>query len=157
MSIIHGYVGQRMILGVNDVSQLQNKEWHSNRRLLRRYVKPIHNDTYKQEHDIFTKELINNSHVICLYGISIGDSDKLWWKAIADRINVSSSIRMIIFYFLPDFEPIGNYGPDYEDNVDMVKDKFLKAAGYDLDHKIRSQIYVSFQRNVFDFKLNRKI
>ncbi|WP_289766387.1 AbiH family protein [Bacteroides acidifaciens] len=151
---IHGFVGERMILGVNDPSQIKNKTWQSNSRFLRRYVKPQHNDTYKLDHERLASELISNSHVICLFGVSIGDTDKLWWKKIADRVNASSSIRLIIFYFINDFEPIGNYGPEYEDNVDMVKDKFISAAGYNLDHNIRNQIYVTFQKSIFNFKVS---
>lgn len=151
---IHGFIGDRMVLGVNDPSQIKNKNWQSNKRFLRRYVKPQHNDTYKLDHERLSYELISNSHVICLFGVSIGDTDKLWWGKIANRLETSSSIRLIIFYFLNDFKPIGNYGPEYEDNVDMVKDRFLSAAGYGLNHHIRNQIYVTFQKSIFDLKVS---
>lgn len=154
---IHGYIGDRMILGVNDRSQIKKPEWHNNQRLLRRYVKPLHNDTYKLDHERLSSELIANSHVICLFGVSIGETDKLWWEKIANRLNANSGIRLIIFYFLDSFEPTGNYGPEYEDNVDMVKDRFLTLAGYNLNHGIRNQIYVTFQKSIFDIELSEML
>ena len=147
---IHGFIGDRMILGVNDPSQIKNQTWQSNNRLLRRYVKPKHNDTYKLDHERLSSELISNSNVICLFGVSIGLTDKLWWEKIANRLNSNNATRSIIFYFIDNFVPIGNYGPEYEDNVDMVKDLFLKAAGYKINHGIRDQIYVTFQNSIFD-------
>lgn len=153
---VHGYIGDRMVLGVNDPSQIKNQSWQSNNRLLRRYVKPKHNDTYKLDHERLSSELITYSDVMCLFGVSIGQTDKLWWEKIANRLNASNSTRLIIFYFIDDFEPVGNYGPEYEDNVDMVKDIFLKAAGYKLNHGIRDQIYVTFQKTIFDIKVTPK-
>ena len=153
---IHGFTGDRMILGVNDPSQIKNPAWQSNNRLLRRYVKPLHNDTYKLDHERLSSELIANSHVICTFGVSLGETDKLWWGKIANRLNANNSVRLIIFYFMDDFEPVGNYGPEYEDNVDMVKDLFLKVAGFKLNHSIRDQIYVTFQKTIFDIKVTPK-
>lgn len=150
---IHGFIGDRMVLGVNDPSQIKNQIWQSNNRLLRRYVKPKHNDTYKLDHERLSSELISNSNVICLFGVSIGLTDKLWWEKIANRLKSNNYTRLIIFYFIDNFVPIGNYGPEYEDNVDMVKDLFLKAAGYTLNHGIRDQIFVTFQNSIFDLKV----
>lgn len=92
---IHGYYDNRMILGVNDISQLKNKEFHRNEDVLEAIIKERCNKTYRHTIDDQFKKKIQQADLICVFGSSIGDTDKIWWESIGNRLK--SDIRMIIF------------------------------------------------------------
>lgn len=152
---IHGYIGERMILGVNDVSQIANKELCEYPKFIFRYIKSENNKTYQLNHEQDCQDLITQADVICLFGLSLGLTDKSWWNRIATRIYNSSSSRLIIFDYRPNFKLQGNLGPKYQGYVEDVKDKFLKAAGFPLNSGFRNQIYVAFTPSIFDFNLSK--
>lgn len=152
---IHGYVRDRMILGVDDASQIANKDLRNNKRFSRRYIKSENNKTYQLTHVQECTELISQSHIICLFGLSLGWTDKSWWKKIAEKVSSNSSIRLIIFDYRPNFMLKGNLGPKYQDYVDDVVDRFLAAAGFSIESNFRNQIYVCFTPSIFDFKLSK--
>ena len=43
------------------------------------------------------KDSISSSDVICIYGMSIGESDSIWWSEIAEWMLQDSSHKLIIF------------------------------------------------------------
>jgi len=93
---IHGYVDNRMVLGVNDVTQLKNKEFHKNIDVLEAIVKEKCNKAYGHTIDNQFKEKIKQSNFICIFGASMGDTDNIWWESIGEKIR-QKSIPIIIF------------------------------------------------------------
>lgn len=93
---IHGYVNERMILGVNDISQLKNKAFHQNLDVLEAIVKEKCNIAYGHTIDNQFKDKISYADLICIFGSSIGDTDNLWWELIGQRLKMKK-IPIIIF------------------------------------------------------------
>lgn len=151
---IHGYANDRMILGVNDVSQINNQDLRCSKKIVRRFIKSICNKSYGLGHDEKCLAWINTSQMICLYGLSLGDTDKMWWIQIANRL-VNGNCILIIFYYDKDFQEMA--GPDYEDKVDEVRGLFLSKTKLSefVKQNILDKIYVCFCRNVFDVHLSR--
>ncbi|KHS58644.1 hypothetical protein QX51_01365 [Terrisporobacter othiniensis] len=50
--------------------------------------------------------MINNSHIICLFGVSLGETDSQWWEIIDNwLIDVNNeNRRLIIFTYKPDWK-----------------------------------------------------
>lgn len=152
---IHGYANERMILGVNDANQIKNQALKVNKKIVRRFIKPECNKTYGLGHDEKCNKWINNANIICLYGLSIGDTDKLWWNRIAKHL-INYSCILIIFFYDEHFQETG--GPEYEDKADEIKEMFLsKVQLTELEKQnISNRIYVSFSRNYFNIKISPK-
>ena len=93
---IHGDVDNRMVLGVNDVSQLKNKEFHQNVDVLEAIVKEKCNIAYGHTIDNHFKAKINQADFICIFGASLGDTDNMWWELIGERLK-KEKIPIIIF------------------------------------------------------------
>lgn len=93
---IHGYVDNRMVLGVNDVSQLKNKEFHQNLDVLEAIVKRKCNVAYGHTIDHHFKTKINQANFICIFGASLGDTDNMWWELIGERLK-KDKVLVIIF------------------------------------------------------------
>ena len=93
---IHGYTDNRMVLGVNDVSQLKNKEFHNNIDVLEAIVKEKCNAAYGHNIDNQFKAKINQAELISIFGASIGDTDNIWWEQIGSRLK-AAQIPILIF------------------------------------------------------------
>lgn len=93
---IHGYVDNRMVLGVNDISQLKNKEFHKNVDVFEAIIKEQCNIAYGHTIDNQFKIKIKQADIICIFGSSLGDTDNIWWELIGNKLK-ERSIPIIIF------------------------------------------------------------
>lgn len=73
---IHGFIDDRPVLGVNDVDQIGNEEFHQLQEVVEVIVKPIHNQELGHTRDDYCIQLIKNANLICIFGSSIGKTDK---------------------------------------------------------------------------------
>lgn len=92
---IHGFTNKRMVMGVNDLSQITNTQFHSNQDILETLVKKDCNKVLKHNLENKCKHLISKADLICIFGCSIGDTDKLWWELIGEKLKEQALI--IIF------------------------------------------------------------
>ncbi len=69
---IHGSLADKKIVpGVNDERQITNKEK--------------------------ARTIIDNSSIICIFGMSIGATDQAWWQYIAKWLQNDKARRLVIF------------------------------------------------------------
>ena len=93
---IHGYINERLILGVNDVAQIANEELRDNQEYVELLSKPQHNEQLGHLRDVYCLQRISQATMIYVFGSSIGETDKLWWEAIGRR--VGQNCCLVIFY-----------------------------------------------------------
>lgn len=93
---IHGYLEERMIMGVNDISQIGNNVFHDDLDVLEAFVKHKCNEVCGHTIDKKCEQLINSANLICIFGSSLGDTDKLWWDLIAKKL-IKNDCKLIIF------------------------------------------------------------
>lgn len=104
---VHGTVDKDMILGVHDESQLLNAECFKSydpfymAQLVKSQTDFINEEnTYKK-----ALQILNDSHLIYIYGMSLGDTDKYWWEHICRLLNQKSELRVILHcHEAPNFE-----------------------------------------------------
>lgn len=97
--IHHTLAGNDIILGVDNVSQIENNLFRDDERIQNYLIKPQTNTGLGTRVDNQCKELIANAHLICLYGISVGLTDKTWWQAIGKRIANNKNVCVVYFPF----------------------------------------------------------
>jgi len=95
---IHGDVDS-IILGLNDETQINNKALQSNRDFTDCIIKKRVNDELGELRVESVIELMENSKYICVFGMSIGDTDKMWWIAIIDWLLKDSSRKLVLFVY----------------------------------------------------------
>lgn len=83
---IHGYTNDSRVMGVNDVSQITNESFHQNQAIIEALVKPSCNQGLRHTIDEQCMKLVSEAHIICIFGSSIGDTDRLWWSLIGERL-----------------------------------------------------------------------
>lgn len=83
---VHGELGEPILLGVNDNNQVINTNLTVNEEFIYSYVKPIANKMLGEQLDEDAKKVISESDIIFIYGMSLGESDKIWWQQIVELV-----------------------------------------------------------------------
>ena len=97
---IHGYIDSNMIMGVNDASQITNPDFAKDNDILKEIVKPIQNTEIKSRYESMLIDVINASHIICIYGMSLGETDKKWWDMISKWLTANNLRHLLILVLL---------------------------------------------------------
>lgn len=146
---IHGYVDDRMVLGVNDVSQLKNKAFHQNVDILEAIVKQECNLAYGHTIDNHFKAKINEADFISIFGASLGDTDNIWWELIGQRIK-EKNIPIIIF---TRGEEVISPRIGYKNNRTKrdMRNYFLKKTKLKKEEieKVKDNIFVALDTSMF--------
>lgn len=98
---IHGTANNYPILGVSDISQIANQELLSIPHFKEIMIKSISVDTIGEFWYQNSKKLINDSKIVCIWGMSLGDSDAMWWTNIMSWLKGASDRHLIIFWHTP--------------------------------------------------------
>lgn len=150
---VHGYYNNRMILGVNDESQINNDILKSDPDALMTLVKSRNNATYGVSHTRKCEEWIKNSNLICCYGLSFGETDKIWWEMIGAELKRRTNLKIILFHYDSQQINYSNNGAKYQRKVNQVKRDFIKkcnVADESEIERIESSIYVVVNSNIFN-------
>jgi hypothetical protein len=153
---IHGLTSERMILGVNDSSQIANTILRNSQRVASRYVKTSCNATTRLDHDARCAQWISKANLICAFGLSFGDTDKKWWKAVGNRLK--SDCKMILFEYNPNKRFNGNQHVDQMEEEDAIKERFLAKTNVEKSSwdNVKKNIYVAYNTNMFKMDMGQK-
>ncbi len=146
---IHGDTNSNMILGVNDISQICNEKIREMTKLRRAIVKPEMNLNAGTLRDDRAASLINTSDLVCIYGMSLGETDKTWWQLIANKMT-TSNLRVIIFSRNAGINQRQAYL--LQNEKDEMVDRLLNSAQINPKQKdlIRDRVFVCFNSNMFN-------
>ena len=151
---IHGEVPGPIIMGVDNQNQILNSTWASQRRFLQKYSKPEVNARAGVLADEAAINLINNSQIICIYGMSLGETDLTWWKHIGNWLRQSRR-RLIIFSYYSDYSKDELTYPHRFALEENVMDRFFDLAGIQDAEKgsFEDKIIVIINTNLFNINL----
>lgn len=93
---IHGTT-EDPILGVDNVSQISNKELVEQGDICDYLVKPLINTTIGSLVDAKAKKTILDADLICIYGMSLGETDATWWKLVGERLQKGSIVVLYVY------------------------------------------------------------
>ncbi len=95
---IHGTLDSQIIMGVNDERQLNLKSGITISDELRwEIIKPKMNSESRNHWDVPVKQVIRQSDIIYIYGVSFGDTDLLWWQELTKWLKQSSNHKLVVF------------------------------------------------------------
>lgn len=94
---IHGKLSEDLILGLDNTEQILNDKLKSNPKLTNYIIKSVVNSALGERKSETAKEIIDKSKFVCLFGLSIGDTDKMWWKYIIEWLKRDNDNRLVLF------------------------------------------------------------
>lgn len=146
---IHGCI-DAPILGINDASQIFNEKLRTNIDTIEYLVKPKINSNLGHLIDQYSQHAINNAQLICIYGLSLGKTDGLWWQLIGERL--LKGVTLILFVF---DENNPNIAPRKRGHYNRLwQSRLCDAAGIQNKHResIMPQIIVAPNTNMFNIR-----
>lgn len=145
---VHGDYDAHPIIGLNDASQIANKELSQDPRFVRYLLKPQINQSLRTGNDRMATEIINKSNIICIYGMSIGETDKKWWDILMKWLHLDTERQLIIFDYDKDYQTDTPYG--WLEKEDYYIDKFndFSSSSFDVSN-MRSRIHIAINKNIF--------
>lgn len=152
---IHGYTEDRLVVGVNDDSQVENKRIHST-SAMNYLVKSRSNDEFGEGHEKTCKSWIKGADLICLFGVSFGKTDKRWWADVVDAM-INTGVRLIVFYYEPNKIFSNLERIQKQEYISEIKKKFLDASGEKLEESIiknlEKRIFIGHNTGIFKVKI----
>lgn len=150
---IHGFVEDNMILGVNDPSQITDQDLSADEDVIRELVKPNQNENSRTGYENAFKTVINKSDLICVYGMSLGETDKKWWDIISTWLCKSTDKVLVILKHEKEYSP---RFPHRQDRIIRpIRERFLSFSTLSSEEKqkISEQIYIGINNDVFSMEL----
>lgn len=95
---VHSVITKEMVIGVDNISQISNREMRNDKEIIKTLVKPIINDINNANQTEKAYELIGKSNVIGVFGISIGKTDKIWWEYLVNNWLVNKLDAFMVIY-----------------------------------------------------------
>ncbi len=102
---IHGILDDTIILGVDNEDQIGNENFKNNLKIKDYLIKRQSYESIKTTKHIICKNLIENANIIVLYGVSLGDTDKSWWRIIGDNLIKRNNLALIQYLYAPNTIP----------------------------------------------------
>jgi hypothetical protein len=136
---IHGYLENGLILGVNDVDQIDNENLRRSQEVVEAIVKPVHNQELGHMRDNRCMQVISSANLIFVFGCSIGESDKLWWEKVGEKLG--EYCRLVIFYRGKNIESQNEILYSRENR--KIKDRFLSLTNLDESKREIAREYIA--------------
>lgn len=147
---IHGTSEEFPILGVNDPTQIANQELLSVPYFSEMLIKPKGVEATGQLWHTQAESIINSSRIICILGMSLGDSDSRWWQLIMNWIISNMNNHLIIFWHTDvEVDRISVFR--YAREIAEVKAKITHYSNYgsDIIQSINERIHIVFNSKQF--------
>ena len=132
---------------MDNLEQIDNVELKENEDVTDFLIKPQSNQNYGALDDEKCQKLISEARLICLFGLSLGETDKTWWTQIGQRFLSDDAVTLLYFHYEALFSP--------KMKRDMrparrARQHILDALGIEGDEKdYRNRIFVSVNSDMF--------
>lgn len=149
---VHGTLQKDLILGLDSEDQINNEELKRMPDVANNLIKPFVNKRLGNKIIERIEKIIDQSRYICLYGLSIGDTDQFWWKYILSWLKRNEKNRLVIYAYLPGKLPISAHKRLSLEH--QVREKFRKQSlctPKDFS-KVQDRIIVINNSRIFNFK-----
>ena len=150
---IHGKLDADVVLGINDITQLGKHKFNFTKKLFRAFIKPLFNNVYDEQRVIDAVDTISRSDVICIYGMSLGESDEMWVEKIYNWLAQNSNHHLIYYkYSEKRFNRLNSdeIMDEEDERVEELIERICK--GRERKEEFYSQVHVPVEFDIFDFK-----
>lgn len=142
---VHGSVRKDMVLGVNDDWQVKGHNLIENQSFRRSFIKNECN--FAQRHGIEEKcqQIINEADVICIFGSSLGETDRCWWEIISKKVK-NGNCKLVVFVYDDSYLDLNGFDIiEYRSSV--INCLFGESLSSDIDDKV----VVNINSGLFSF------
>ncbi len=152
---IHGYTDRYPTIGVNDESQVENKDLLRSLVLQQTLIKANAVSAVGELWHKDAETMISQSDIVCVFGMSLGCTDARWWKKLIEWLKSKGQRQLILFWYMKS-------GPDFVSTrrkieLDQeIKDKLMSYVSdkETAEATIYDRIHVCINTDIFPVKLS---
>ncbi len=148
---IHGFTDRDMVLGVNDKSQIANPKLFegTSEEFIGQIIKKETNRLNEEHMDEKCSTLLNESDLIYVYGMSIGETDAIWWQRICTILKTRPRVRVILHSF--DAPKEGIIRTEFIQHERKMREKFVNYSNFsqELKESMMNRIHIT-AANIFE-------
>ena len=143
---IHGCIDDNILVGVNDINQIHNEQLKKDNTALDLLIKPQSNKAIGSRVDEECIRVIEKSNLMCLFGLSLGDSDIFWWNLIGEQL-LRTDFRLIFFVRDNDLKIKHLIG----ETIKFYKEFLLSKTDLSLEEKneVGEKIFIGYNTEIF--------
>ena len=149
--LVHGILGQSIIVGVDNESQIKNIDFKKIEDLKDCLVKMQSNNVMKETRHLRCSKLIERTNLIILFGVSLGDTDSCWWEKIGKNFVKRKDLLIIQHIYNPDvvyptqMQKRGRYERKQQD---FILDK-MKVNEESRTPELRDRLFFTINEPIF--------
>lgn len=148
---IHGYCQEEVLLGVNDVSQIHS-DFCENEIVKTMMVKTYANKFSSSRRFEEAEEIIKDTNLFVIFGMSLGDSDKIWWEKIISNLELNKGNKVLIYAYENKSKKINKHLHHRNTRKKVWQDKLVKHSKKENNIDLYNQIFVQFEtEKIFNF------
>lgn len=140
----HGTLEQWPIIGVCNIKNIKNQE------LLKDNIFKVvmqKGESIKVSGQLWrnrAKEILNNSTVICVFGMSLGDTDSDYWEMLTEWLDEDAKRHLIVFWYNTKFKNTNMSVREKYQEVNSVKERLFEFSSWtsEIFEKISNRIHV---------------
>lgn len=152
---VHGLCDQFPLMGVNDREQIKNSELANDSAFIKYLIKPSLNRLHRMGNEKNAFNIIDASKIICIYGMSLGETDLLWWNKVVSWLNAGKDRHLVVFEYDKHFSKSSQFG--WIRKMDLLMDKlksYNKNSGIKVE-SLRDRVHLSLE-DIFAYPLIRE-
>lgn len=96
---IHGKLNDDIVLGMDSLEQLPQVKYNFSKKIERAFIKTQFNAGYDKKRVNAAKKAIESSDIICVYGMSLGESDLTWRNALFQWLHSKPDVHLFLYDF----------------------------------------------------------
>ena len=152
---IHGTLDEHPLIGVDNDSQIENSELSANQNFTRLMSKPLMNEGLRNQKHEQGAKLVESSDIICVFGMSLGETDKTWWQLLGKWLLNKKSSHLVLFIFEEDYSKI--HARKAIGIVDKIKNHFFDMADFpnDKHEEFEQRIHIGLNTDMFKINLTK--
>lgn len=144
-----------IILGVNDLNQIADQSYRERVEILDCLVKPQANENQEDGINDRVRNVIHSSDLIVIFGSSMGETDRMWWTEIGERLLNS---KALLLYFMYSKTPIthGMYnlpGVIRDKRNELAKKMFIEENQFTT---VEKRILIGYRPKIFSVPTKMK-
>lgn len=151
---IHGDLENGVVLGVDNVGQIKNTSYNLTKKGCRAFVKTIFNEQYDKSRVVTAKQMIEKSSVICTYGFSLGESDRVWVDLLIEWLRKDPNHHLVVYKYDTNIYNRCVFD-ELMDVEDEKKAELMRRLGIN-DVNIENQIHIPVGYDIFNFEFEEK-
>ena len=154
---VHGSLDSDVVLGVDNPSQIIGASYQISRLVSRAFIKPHFNSEFDSKRVKEAQQLILNSNVLCVYGLSLGESDQVWIDFIRSWLESDTSHHLVFYrYSERVYSPwMRDASMDEEDaEKEKLHAKICRKAinSEELQKSLYPQVHIPIGKDIFAIK-----